>query len=93
MAGSRTLKLSILADVADLKKNLDTGSKEVEGFGGCGGRNRANGRQRAEPRIALEERGKHQRSRGCAVAEDHLPHASQHLVNKRRQAGHVGVRG
>jgi len=34
MAGNRTLKLSILADVADLKKNLDTGSKEVEGFGG-----------------------------------------------------------
>ena len=34
MAGSRTLKLPILADVADLKKNLDTGSKEVEGFGG-----------------------------------------------------------
>ena len=34
MAGSRTLKLSILADVADLKKNLDAGSKEVEGFGG-----------------------------------------------------------
>jgi hypothetical protein len=34
MAGSRTIKLSILADVADLKKNLDTGSKEVEGFGG-----------------------------------------------------------
>jgi len=34
MAGSRTLKLSILADVADLKKNLDNGSKEVEGFGG-----------------------------------------------------------
>jgi hypothetical protein len=34
MTGSRTLKLSILADVADLKKNLDTGSKEVEGFGG-----------------------------------------------------------
>ena len=34
MAGSRTLKLSILAEVADLKKNLDTGSKEVEGFGG-----------------------------------------------------------
>ena len=34
MAGSRTLKLSILGDVADLKKNLDTGSKEVEGFGG-----------------------------------------------------------
>ena len=34
MAGSRTLKLSILADVDNLKKNLDTGSKEVEGFGG-----------------------------------------------------------
>ena len=34
MAGSRTLKLSILADVADLKKNLDAGSNEVEGFGG-----------------------------------------------------------
>ena len=34
MAGSRTLKLSILAEVADLKKNLDAGSKEVEGFGG-----------------------------------------------------------
>lgn len=34
MAGSRTLKLSILADIDDLKKNLDTGSKEVEGFGG-----------------------------------------------------------
>jgi hypothetical protein len=34
MAGSRTLKLSILADVDDLKKNLDVGSKEVEGFGG-----------------------------------------------------------
>lgn len=33
MAGSRTLKLSILADVADLKKNLDAGSKEVDGFG------------------------------------------------------------
>ncbi len=33
MAGSRTLKLSILADVDDLKKKLDTGSKEVEGFG------------------------------------------------------------
>ena len=32
MAGSRTLKLSILADVADLKKNLDTGSKEGEGL-------------------------------------------------------------
>ena len=34
MAGSRTLKLSILADVDDLKKKLDTGAKEVEGFGG-----------------------------------------------------------
>ncbi len=34
MAGSRTLKLSILADVDDLKKKLDTGSKEVESFGG-----------------------------------------------------------
>jgi hypothetical protein len=34
MAGSRTLKLSILADIDDLKKNLDVGSKEVEGFGG-----------------------------------------------------------
>lgn len=34
MAGSRTLKLSILADVDNLKKNLDTGAKEVEGFGG-----------------------------------------------------------
>jgi hypothetical protein len=34
MAGSRTLKLSILADVDDLKKELNTGSKEVEGFGG-----------------------------------------------------------
>jgi len=33
MAGSRTLKLSILADVDDLKKKLDIGSKEVEGFG------------------------------------------------------------
>jgi hypothetical protein len=33
MAGSRTLKLSILADVDDLKKKLDTGSKEVEDFG------------------------------------------------------------
>ena len=27
MAGSRTLKLSILADVDDLKKKLDVGSK------------------------------------------------------------------
>lgn len=34
MAGSRTLKLSILADVDNLKKNLDSGSKEVEGFSG-----------------------------------------------------------
>lgn len=34
MAGSRTLKLSILADVADLRSKLDQGSKEVEGFGG-----------------------------------------------------------
>lgn len=33
MAGSRTLKLSILADVDDLKKKLDVGSKEVEDFG------------------------------------------------------------
>lgn len=34
MAGSRTLKLSILADVADLRAKLDQGSQEVEGFGG-----------------------------------------------------------
>ena len=34
MAGSRTLKLSILADVDDLKKKLDAGSNEVEGFSG-----------------------------------------------------------
>lgn len=34
MAGSRTLKLSILADVADLRNKLSQGSKEVEGFGG-----------------------------------------------------------
>ena len=34
MAGqSRTLKLSILADVDQLKKNLTSGSNEVEGFG------------------------------------------------------------
>lgn len=33
MAGSRTLKLSILADVDDLKKKLSAGSTEVEGFG------------------------------------------------------------
>jgi hypothetical protein len=31
--GSRTLKLSILADIDDLKKKLDAGSKEVETFG------------------------------------------------------------
>jgi len=31
--GNRTLKLSILADVDDLKKKLDSGSKEVETFG------------------------------------------------------------
>jgi hypothetical protein len=31
--GSRTLKLSILGDVDNLKKNLDVGSKEVSGFG------------------------------------------------------------
>ena len=34
IGGSRTLKLSILADIDNLKKNLDTGSKEVDGFGG-----------------------------------------------------------
>ena len=34
MAGSRTLKLSILADIDDLKKNLNVGSNEVEGFSG-----------------------------------------------------------
>jgi hypothetical protein len=34
MAGqSRTLKLSILADIDNLKKNLNAGSNEVEGFG------------------------------------------------------------
>ena len=34
MAGqSRTLKLSILADVDQLKKSLNTGSNEVESFG------------------------------------------------------------
>lgn len=34
MAGqSRTLKLSILADIDNLKKNLSNGSSEVEGFG------------------------------------------------------------
>jgi hypothetical protein len=33
MAGNRTLKLSILADVDDLKKKLNQGSNDVEGFG------------------------------------------------------------
>ena len=34
MAGqSRTLKLSILGDIDQLKKSLDTGSKEVQTFG------------------------------------------------------------
>jgi len=33
VGGSRTLKLSILADIDNLKKNLDNGSNEVEGFG------------------------------------------------------------
>jgi hypothetical protein len=33
MAGSRTLKLSILADVDNLKKNLDSGSRDVQTFG------------------------------------------------------------
>ncbi len=33
MAGSRTLKLSILADVDDLKNKLGSADKEVEGFG------------------------------------------------------------
>lgn len=33
MAGSRTLKLSILADVDNLKKGLTDGSKDVETFG------------------------------------------------------------
>lgn len=33
MAGSRTLKLSILADVDDLKRKLGSGADEVEGFG------------------------------------------------------------
>jgi hypothetical protein len=33
MAGNRTLKLSILADVDDLKKKLGQGEKEVKGFG------------------------------------------------------------
>jgi hypothetical protein len=34
MAGNRTLKLSILADIDGLKKALDAGDKEIEGFGG-----------------------------------------------------------
>lgn len=33
MAGNRTLKLSILADVDDLKKKLNQGENEVSGFG------------------------------------------------------------
>lgn len=31
---TRTLKLSILADIDDLKKNLDKGGKDIDGFGG-----------------------------------------------------------
>lgn len=34
MAGNRTLKLSILGDVDDLKKKLNQGGDEVDGFGG-----------------------------------------------------------
>jgi hypothetical protein len=34
MAGSRTLKLSILADVDDLKKKLETADNDVQGFTG-----------------------------------------------------------
>jgi hypothetical protein len=34
MAGNRTLKLSILADIDSLKKGLAAGDKEIEGFGG-----------------------------------------------------------
>lgn len=33
LGGSRTLKLSILADIDNLKKNLTAGTSEVEGFG------------------------------------------------------------
>ena len=33
MAGNRTLKLSILGDVDNLKKSLDAGSKDVQSFG------------------------------------------------------------
>jgi len=32
-SGSRTLKLSILADIDNLKKNLNTGTTEVQSFG------------------------------------------------------------
>lgn len=34
MAGNRTLKLSILADVDDLRKGLNSADNEVQGFGG-----------------------------------------------------------
>jgi hypothetical protein len=34
MAGNRTLKLSILADIDNLKKNLAGADKEIQGFGG-----------------------------------------------------------
>lgn len=34
MAGNRTLKLSILADVDNLRKNLNAADNDVEGFGG-----------------------------------------------------------
>jgi hypothetical protein len=34
MAGNRTLKLSILADIDGLKKGLAAGDKEIDGFGG-----------------------------------------------------------
>jgi len=34
MAGNRTLKLSILGDVDDLKKKLNQGADDVDGFGG-----------------------------------------------------------
>ena len=33
MAGNRTLKLSILADIDSLKKNLTNADKEIKGFG------------------------------------------------------------
>ncbi len=33
-SGSRTLKLSILADIDNLKKNLNQADNEVQGFGG-----------------------------------------------------------